>query len=221
MFSEPWFRKQDGWWYFYRREGGRRRQIRLVEGKKNKKAAKHRWHQICSQHEEQPVVATDSAVALLDLYLAWVQKNLSSGTYGIYLHHLTSFSQSIGQVLTAGELKPKHVTAWLDSLTVSDSTKAGAAQAVRTAFRWLVREGHIAVNPVAGAKAPAKRPREVILTADQFAALLKHSRPDFVQLLEFLRATGCRPQEAVAIEARHCQLDQQRIVFPPSQAKGK
>jgi integrase/recombinase XerC len=119
------------------------------------------------------------------------------------------------------ELKPKHVTAWLDSLSVSDSTKAGAAQTVRTAFHWLVREGHIAVNPVAGAKGPSKQRREVILTVDQFRDILKHSRPDFVQLLVFIRETGCRPQEAVAVEARHCELDQRRIVFQPSEAKGK
>ena len=221
MYSEPWFRKQDDWWYFYRREGGRRRQIRLVEGRENRQAAYDRWHELCRRPVEETMVATDSAVGFLDLYLAWVQKNRSPGTYGIYLHHLTSFSRSIGPMVTVEELKPKHVTAWLDSLSVCDSTKAGAAQTVRTAFHWLVREGHISVNPVAGAKAPAKRPREVILSADQYAAVLKHSRPDFVQLLEVLRATGCRPQEAVAIEARHCQLDQRRIVSPPSQAKGK
>jgi integrase len=224
MHSGPWFRKQDNWWYFYRREGGRRRQIRLVEGRRNRKAAFDRWHELCRQLAEEQIVATDSAVALLDLYLSWVQKNRSAGTYGIYLHHLTSFGRSIGPKLSVAELKPKHVTAWLDSLTAPafvDSTKAGAAQTVRTAFHWLVREGHISVNPVAGAKGPARRQREVILSADEYAAILKHSRPDFVDLLEFLRATGCRPQEAVAVEAKHCQLDQRRIVFPPSQAKGK
>src|SRR5439155_15436210 len=74
---------------------------------------------------------------------------------------------------------------------------------------------------VAAARGPSKKARETILSDEQFAAVLRHSRPDFVQLLEFLRLTGCRPQEAIAIEIRHCDLVQRRIVFPPSEAKGK
>lgn len=221
MHSEPWFRKQDDWWYFYRRENGRRRQIRLVQGRDNREAAVDRWHELCRKPVDQPTVASNSAVALIDLYLDWVRKNRSQGTYDIYLHHLNSFSRAIGLVLTVSELKPKHVTAWLDTLECSDSTKAGAAQSVRTAFHWLVREGHIAVNPVAGARGPSKQRREVIMTPEQWHTVKEHSRPDFVQLLEFMRATGCRPQEAVAVEAKHCELNQRRIVFPPSQAKGK
>src|SRR5436309_5933835 len=113
MHSEPWFREHDGWWYFYRREGGRRRQVKLVAGEENKQAAYDRWHELCRKPAEQPVVSNSSAVALIDAYLDWCQKNLSSGTYGIYRHHLESFCRHIGQNLTVDELWPKHVTGWL------------------------------------------------------------------------------------------------------------
>jgi integrase len=115
----------------------------------------------------------------------------------------------------------KRFTEWLEKYDWSDSTKAGAAQTVRTAFRWLRREGHIATNPVAEAKGPSKKGRETILSDAEFAAVLEHSRPDFQKLLEFLRNSGCRPQEAVIIEARHVDLANRRIVLPPSKAKGK
>lgn len=221
MHSEPWFRKHDGWWYYYRREGGKRRPVKLVQGQENRDAAYDRWHKLCSQPVQQPQVSSDSATALVDLFLDWCQKNRAPGTYDIYAHHLSSFCSHIGTDLTVAELKPRHVTAWLDSLAVSNSTKAGAVQTVRTCFNWLTREGYIPVNPVASAKGPSRERREVILSEDEFKAILGHSRPDFRSLLTFIRWTGCRPQEAVAIEARHCELDQRRVVFPPSQAKGK
>lgn len=221
MYSEPWFRKFDGWWYCYVRKNGKRKQIKLAQGKRARKAAFDRWHKLCAKPQSDTVVVSDSVVALLDIYLDDCQKNLSKGTYDIYLHHLTLFGRHVGADLTVDELKPKHVTAWLNESSWSDSTKAGAAQTVRTAFHWLVREGHTPVNPVAGAKGPAKRGRETILTPDEFQAVLENSRPEFRVLLEFLRCTGCRPQEAVAVEAVHVDLTMRRIVFPPSQSKGK
>ena len=51
-------------------------------------------------------------------------------------------------------------------------------------------------------------------------ALLKPSDP-FRDLFQFVWYVGCRPQEARHIEPRHVQLDQERIVFPAEESKGK
>src|SRR5262245_15003927 len=112
MYSEPWFRKQDGWWYFYRRQGGKRRQIPLVQGKENRQEAIDRWHCLCQSPVDQPFLSSESVVPLIDLYLDWCQRNLSAGTYEIYRHHLQSFCKHIGPELTVPELWPKHVTNW-------------------------------------------------------------------------------------------------------------
>jgi hypothetical protein len=150
MNAGPWFRKQDGWWYFYRREDGVRRQIRLVQGEGSEKAAIDRWHELCRTPADQPLVVAGTVVAYLEVYLDWCEKNLAPSTYGIYRHHLQSFCTHIGGAMTVESLKPKHVTSWLGKIGGSDSTKAGAAQTVRTAFNWLVREGHIPASPVGG-----------------------------------------------------------------------
>ena len=220
MFSKPWFRSFDGWWYTHQTVNGQRKKVRLVKGKKEKRAAKDKLEELIRTSAEV-VVSGESVVSVLDTFLDWCQKNRSEATYFIYNHHLSSFGRFIGVGLTVSDLKPKQLTAWLDSEDWSDSTKAGAIQTVRTAFRWLTNEGHIRFNPVASARGPSKTRREVILSDDEFNNVLKNSRKDFQTLLQFLRWTGSRPQEAVAIEAKHCQLDQRRIVFPPSQAKGK
>ncbi len=47
------------------------------------------------------------------------------------------------------------------------------------------------------------------------------SDESFRDYLIFLSDTGARPQEARIVEGSHCQLDLNRIVLPPSNAKGK
>lgn len=43
---------------------------------------------------------------------------------------------------------------------------------------------------------------------------------EFGDILDFMWLTGCRPQEARIAEARHIDLENALIVFPPSEAKG-
>ena len=50
--------------------------------------------------------------------------------------------------------------------------------------------------------------------------LLAESDP-FRDLFLFVWMTGCRPQEARHIEPRHVELDNERIVFPAIESKGK
>lgn len=220
-FSQPWFRDFDGWWYCHQRENGKRRQVKLAKGRENHEAALDKWAELRSGAVPKIKQSADTVAFLLDHFLDWCLKNRAEGTYGIYKHFLQTFCDHLGDGFRVAKLRPKEVTAWLNASTWSDSTKAGAVQTVRTAFRWLVREGYIDNSPVQGASGPSKRAREVILSPEQFTAILGHSRPEFTLLLEFLWHSGCRPQEVVRIEAKHCELALRRIVFPPSQAKGK
>ena len=59
-----------------------------------------------------------------------------------------------------------------------------------------------------------------MISPETFAMILA-CRTDFRRLLQFIWHTGCRPQEVVRIEIRHVELALRRIVFPPSEAKGK
>jgi len=78
-------------------------------------------------------------------------------------------------------------------------------------------------NPVSGVERPAATPRESYINAAQWNRLLatvKESDP-FRDFLTILRETGCRPQEARAVEARHFDRDLSAWVFPRSESKGK
>ncbi len=61
------------------------------------------------------------------------------------------------------------------------------------------------------------------MTPEDFLAILARLREGdpFRDLFLFLWHSGCRPQEARHIEPRHVQLDQERIVIPKDEAKGK
>jgi integrase len=221
MLSEPWFREFDGWWYTYDRRNGGRKQVKLVKGRDNREAAYDRWSELRRGVRAASSAPTACVAVVLDTYLDWCKANRSAATYDLYVYLLQSFTTHVGGTLSAGDLRPKHVTAWLDASAWSDSTKATAVQTLKAAFRWLAREGHVEKSPVQDARAPARRSREVILSADDFAAILKHARPEFALLLEFIWHSGCRPQEAVKVEVRHVELELRRIVFPASEAKGK
>lgn len=220
----PFFRSFDGWWYVQLRVGGTRRQIKLAKGEENREAALQRWHEIMAvpQPKRVPIaVSSDSVKALLDQFLDHCRSELSPTTADWYDFFVQSFSGSIHDALSIDALQVSHVTDWLRTQKRwSKSTKSGAVQAIRRAFRWLSDEGRIRGYPLKGLKGSRKRQREVIIPPETFEKLLAASRPNFRDLLTFLLSTGCRPQEARVVEHRHVDLSLRRIVFPASEAKG-
>jgi integrase/recombinase XerC len=67
---------------------------------------------------------------------------------------------------------------------------------------------------------PARR--EQVVPEGEFRRLLKVVKgPHFRDLLEFCWETGARPQEALAVEARHFNAARGRLEIPPAEAKGK
>jgi integrase len=69
---------------------------------------------------------------------------------------------------------------------------------------------------------PAKTRREVVYSSCDWSELrgLVIDR-EFGDLLDFMWETGCRPLEARTIEARHVDLENDLVLIPPSEAKGK
>jgi integrase len=222
---QPYFRKFDGWWYVQLRLGGKRKQVKLAKGEDNKPAALTEWHKLLSQPEPQPAptpVNPQAVVCLLDEFLGHVIQEKATKTADWYRHFLTSFAKSIGTGLQLADLKVAHVTDWLKSKPKwSSTTKNCAVQTIRACFRWHWMEGRIPSYPLPGLRAPRKRRREVIVSSEKYAEILAAVRDARFKLyLQFLYATGCRPQEASSLRKRHVQLAMNRVVFPPSESKG-
>lgn len=97
---------------------------------------------------------------------------------------------------------------------LAPSSIARILAAVRSFYRWAIREGLVPTNPTANA-APPKRQENLpdSLTVDQVASLLSSTpqtgpvaRRDLA-LLEVLYATGARVSEAVALVVDDLELD--------------
>lgn len=84
---QPWYWKKHKAWFVT--IAGHRHSLA-----KDRKLAIQRFHQMMAEPQKQ-TVGSDSVAAIIDLFLEWIQKNQSAGTYDWYLHFCQSFVDSI------------------------------------------------------------------------------------------------------------------------------
>jgi integrase len=213
--AKPWFRKATGWWYV--EIGGRQHKLA-----RDKQEAKDAFHELFANREDlQPHRYVRD---LLDEFLDWCKLQRSEATYDWYTYFLSSFAATIKKKFLVSQLQPLHVTKWVQTAfkEASDTTRNRAITAVQRAFSWAVKQGHIRRNPFVGIEKPAMGRRELVISSKQFKLILsKTDDPEFRDYLNFVWETGCRPQEAAKIAARHLDEDGCRLVLPPSESKGK
>jgi len=136
-------------------------------------------------------------------------RNLSTRTlhfYSEYLQPWLIFAEKEG--LTPRSTSPGHLQGFLLSLPayLSPATKNAHLRAVKALFGWLVGEGWLEKNPVAGMK-PQKERRTVlpVFSAEALAALLAQpDRKTFCGLRDYtlmviLADTGLRISEALGL----------------------
>jgi integrase len=166
-----------------------------------------------------------SVPELLDKFLDWTQKHKAKRTYEWYRDHLQSFLDHLGsRPIAAADLKPFHVVEWADAHPGwSPAYRRGAITAVQRPLNWAEELGYISSSPIKRIKKPQPQRRDNHITPEGFAELIGNypERDPFRELLTFAWYTGCRPQEAIHLEARHTDLAAERLVLPKEEAKGK
>lgn len=168
------------------------------------------------------VPAIMTVVEVIDRFLAWAEVNRAPLTYEAYQQRLQNLIDAIPPALASGDLKPYHLTAVMDAKEWGANRKNDFAAAVNRAFNWAVKQGLIDRNPVRNVEKPAREARELVVTPADYAEVMAIvAEPNFRTLLELAWETGARVQELRKIEARFCDAANHRIVFPPSEAKGK
>lgn len=182
----------------------------------------------------QPVIRPSKTVAsnaptvteICKKFLAFKKISSASGTHKWYHIYLRSFCmhEGTGQLQIA-TIKPHHVSAWINpklaSGVWSDNSAHSAGRCLTTCFRWATEEGLIAVNPLAKFRKHRAVTREdCSLTKEQWAKIIGAIKePQFLDAVQFMRLTGCRPLECRMAEARHFKGD--NLTFPKSESKGK
>lgn len=210
---KPWYWKARKAW-FVTIDGNRQK---LAD---DKEAALLRFHEIMANPERQQL-GIDQVVPVLDLFLDWVQKNLSAKSYGWYSGFLQSFIETIPKGLRLRELKPWHVQQWADAdSSHSQSTRRAKIITVQRAMRWAEQQGFLSKSPLAHMQKPECGRREETISPAEFDTLLTHFKDDcFQDVLIAAWDTGARPQELTAVSARHYDRERSRWVFPPQESK--
>jgi integrase len=212
--SRPWFRSDRDAWYAWI-EG---RRVKLADGKDGHDAAMKAFYKLkAAQAIEAKAAATAGMLAceVANMYYLHAQRKLAPLTAEFYGRHLRSFIAFIGD-RPAAELRPKDVVAWIDSHPDwGVTTQAGAITAVKRAFRWAARQGHLENDPILAVEKPTAKRREKIMdeaTAERVIAAVKDG--PFRDLLTALHRTGARPSELMKVRAADYAPARCAWVFP-------
>lgn len=197
----PWFRAENNAWYVTYQG----KQHRLAEGEANKDQAERAFHRLLADGPADPAMPV---CVLFDLFLDHAQKHTAPRTYEWYRDFLQDFLLTRGKLLVA-ELKPFHVSKWLDSHTWEDGTRRGAITAVKRVLNWAVDEGYLKDSPLKRLKKPEKTSRTRLLTDAERAAIRAGYKPGdpWLDFLTALEESGARPGEVARVTAAQVDLD--------------
>ena len=206
---KPWFRKSTRSWYV-QIDG-----VQVPLGRE-KQAAQDKYHQLMvgRRNGRSSVGRVDT---LLDDFLEYVKHNQAVETYRLYRRYLRAFNETIPD-RRVHDLTPHDVQKWVDAHKWNPSTRACAIRTVKRAFNWAVDQGLIQVSPIARLRKPAPLAREILISPDQWKAILALAREPLRDILTILHETGCRPEEARIVEAKDLHGD--HFILTKKDSKG-
>jgi integrase len=202
--TKPWYRASKDAWYV--QFNGRK--VRLAKGRDNEKAAQQAFYKLMANGSGKlPEADTLRVATVCDLFLDYSEKHHVPDTFAWYKQYLQDFCDLHGALLVQ-DLKPLHVSRWLDSHPGWKGARRCAVIAIKRAFNWAESEGLLAVNPLRKVKKPPQTYRERILTRDErqevMGAIRDQAFRDFVFAMQ---ETGCRPSEVSRVTAAHVNLE--------------
>ncbi len=207
-----YFKKQSGTWCFS--TGGKRYSLGP-----DREEAERRFNEMMAD-KSLLTAHTTSLYELSQAYLDWVEDNRRPGTYRNHRDYLKSFFEYTGKALRVAQLRKRHLTAWVNSHSSwSSTTRNDAMGVVVRLLNWAVEEEYLERNPLPKLKKPPRKRREIFYTQEQWDAICSHVSDGFIDYLNFIWLTGCRPKEARDIEAKH--IHGKMVMFKTHEAKGE
>lgn len=139
-----------------------------------------------------PKAADLRGAVVCDLFLEFSKNHHTEDTYRSYQEYLQDFCELDGTLL-AKDLKPLHVTRWLDSHPGWNGSRRNAVVSIKRAFNSADAEGLLQPNPIKYVKKPPQPHRDLILTLEERQEIIE-AIPDqsFRDFLFALQETGAR-----------------------------
>ncbi len=202
---EPWYRTSKGAWYV---QIGHK-QHRLAKGPKEatQKAAFDAFYKLMATRPENLPPSDKITVALLcDLFLEHSKKNHSADTYTLYHYFLQAFIDAHGR-LAASEVKPFHVTRWLNEHPKWKASRRHAALAPKRAFAWADKQGILSPSPLRALEVEPNNRRTRVLTREEQTEIIAAIKDEpFRNFVTAMLETGCRPSEVASVTAADVDL---------------
>lgn len=200
----PWFRASTQTWMTV--IDGKR--IPLAKGKSNREEAEQAYYRLMVDRGQIPAKPSDLTVAALcDLFLDHSERHCAPDTYRWHKTYLQTFCELHGR-LACRDVKPFHLTRWLDGHKQWDGARRSAQAVVKRAFSWGKEQGLINEHPLSHVKNPPVKRRERIVTAeerDQILAAIKDKA--FLRFVKALFVTGARPGEVAKVTAKDINFE--------------
>ncbi|WPD22771.1 MAG: tyrosine recombinase XerC [Candidatus Electrothrix scaldis] len=156
-----------------------------------------------------------------------IERGYSPHTVECYSRDVIEFFHSINKETKLKEISREHIGRYISSLYLmnSGSSVARKMSALRTFFKYCIRQGHISIDPLAGIAGP-KRSRHIptYLTVDEVFSLLEEPKKKdrfFLRdkaIMELIYSTGIRVSEAVATNLVDADFAAELIII---KGKGK
>lgn len=216
----PWYRAQTNSWYVEiageQKYLGKHPEGSPVPRKRKRGESPPRppaeiegaWHRLMASGAGKVPDTSELHVATIcDLFLDFSQKHHTEKTYRGYRDFLQDFCEHCGTLL-GEQLKPLHVTHWLDAHPGWKGGQRNAVIAVKRVFNWAETEGLLSPNPIKAVRKPPQKKRERILTPQEREEIL-NAIPDegFHDLVFAMMETGARPGEARTVTAENVNLE--------------
>jgi integrase len=216
---KPWYRNAADAWYVQLN----RRKVLLARGKDNKAEAMRAYHRLMAA--EGHLKPDDSLVAELCVrFIDRSRREHRPATTEWYRAHLQSFIDHDGErfgQMRAADLKPSHVTAWLKTRNLGQSSTRGAITAVKSMLSWACKQGLIAEHPLRNLERPPMGRRRPLSAREVEAIFAAVKDEEFRDLLTALQLTGARPSEVIAVTAADVRLEEGVWVLEEHKTSGK
>ena len=108
---KPYFKSSHNAWNA--NIGPNRRPLKLAEGRDNEEAAWSKYDVLMAGR--QPLNGDCRVVDLVQKFVDWHRHNSSQRTYDFYFEPLESFLQTLPANMRVADLRPYHVTQWVDT----------------------------------------------------------------------------------------------------------
>ncbi len=207
---EPWFwEKRNGWYVQIARK-----QKLLAKGLENKTQAYEAFYALMATDGRLPPSKSMTLAELVAQFRKWSESEHAESTRVWYESHLKPFlAYKHFAKLKPGELTPSHVSAWIASRKLGQSTKRGAITAVKSLFSFAEKNCGIKNDVIRHMERPPMKRRRAATEDERQRILAEVKDPEFRDFLTAVMESGARPGEIMRLTAEMVDLDEGIATF--------